>query len=86
MGRALVERRLAACVQLIDPIRSIYRWNGAVQEETEVLLVVKTTAERVRDIQKLLDELHPYEVPELVASPIVDGSPAYLDWILDSVD
>jgi periplasmic divalent cation tolerance protein len=86
LARALVERRLGACAQLVDPIRSVYWWDGAIREEAEVLLVVKTTADRVEGIGALLKEMHPYQVPELVAVPVSDGSPAYLGWIFDSLD
>lgn len=86
IARALVERRLAACAQLVDPIRSIYRWEGAVRDETETALIVKTTADHVGAIGALLREMHPYQVPELVAVPVSDGSPPYLGWIVDSVD
>ena len=86
IARALVERRLAACVRMIDPIRSIYRWEGAVQDEAETLLIIKTTADRVQGIGSVLRELHPYQVPELLAVPVSDGSSAYLGWVVDSVD
>jgi periplasmic divalent cation tolerance protein len=86
LARALVERRLAACAQLIDPIRSVYWWEGAIHDEAEVLLVIKTTADHVGRIGALLREMHSYQVPELVALPVSDGSPAYLGWIVDSVE
>lgn len=86
IARALVERRLAACAQIIESIRSVYWWEGAVQEETESALIIKTTADHVEGIGALLREMHPYQVPELVALPVSDGSPAYLGWVLDSVE
>ena len=81
LARLLVEGRLAACVQIIDPIRSVYRWQGAVQEEKEVLLLAKSSQDRVPRIDELLRREHPYEVPELAAVPIVAGAPAYLKWL-----
>ena len=85
IARRLVEERLAACVQLVDPIRSIYRWQEAVHEDREVLLFVKTTEDLIPRIGELLKEIHPYEVPELVAVSIASGSPAYLDWLKKNV-
>lgn len=81
LSRRLVEERLAACVQIVDPIRSVYRWKGAVQEEKEVLLLAKSSQGLVARIDELLRREHPYEVPELAAVPIVDGAPAYLSWL-----
>jgi periplasmic divalent cation tolerance protein len=86
IARTLVERKLAACVQIVDPIRSCYWWDGAVQEEAEVLLIIKTLEALVPAIGAALQELHPYEVPELVALPVAAGSPAYLDWLKASVE
>ncbi len=81
LARLLVEERLAACVQIVDPIRSVYRWQGAVQEEPEALLLVKSSRDLVPRIAELLRREHPYELPELAAVPIQDGSPAYLAWL-----
>ena len=81
LARLLVEERLAACVQLVDPIRSVYRWKGAVQEEAEVLLLAKSSQSLLPRIDELLRREHPYELPELAAVPIVAGSPAYLEWL-----
>jgi periplasmic divalent cation tolerance protein len=81
LARLLVEEKLAACVQLVDPIRSVYRWHGEVQDEAEVLLLAKSSQDRVPRIDELLRREHPYELPELAAVPIVAGSPAYLRWI-----
>lgn len=81
IARALVEERLAACVNLVPAVRSIYRWQGAVEEQTEVLLVIKTRAERVEALAARLRALHPYELPELMALPVAGGLPAYLDWV-----
>ncbi len=81
----LVEERLAACVQIVGPITSLYRWQGAVEEEKEFLLLIKSTEDLVPRIAELLDRIHPYEVPELIATPIVDGSAAYLGWLQDNL-
>lgn len=83
IARALVEGRLAACVNLVPAVRSIYRWEGAVQEDAEVLLLVKTRADRARELVDRVVELHPYDLPEVVMLPAVGGSLAYLDWVRD---
>ena len=82
LGRALVEERLAACVNLLPGVRSIYRWQDAVQEDTEVLLVVKTREERCPALAARVEALHPYELPEVVVLPIAGGLDRYLAWIL----
>lgn len=81
IARALVEERLAACVQAVPGVLSTYRWQGAVQQEHEVLLLIKTTRERFDALKARLPGLHPYETPELIAVDAVDGLGAYLDWI-----
>jgi periplasmic divalent cation tolerance protein len=81
LASALIERRLAACVNIVGPIRSIYRWKGAVEREQEYLLVIKTTAERAADLAAAFAELHPYELPEQVELSIEGGSDDYLDWL-----
>ena len=81
IARALVEERLAACVNLVPGIRSIYRWEGAVQDDGEVLLVVKTSADRGRDLAERVRELHPYDLPEVLALPAAGGSEDYLAWV-----
>ena len=83
LGRQLVERRLAACVNVVDGLRSIYRWRGEVQDEPEALLIVKTRREVLTDLERWLREAHPYEVPEIVALPLVGGSAPYLQWVLE---
>ncbi len=85
IARRLVEKRLAACVQIVGPIRSIYRWQGKIEEEPEVLLLLKSRRDLLPSIAGLLDELHPYDVPELIATPIVGGSSAYLGWLDEAV-
>lgn len=77
---ALVERRLAACVQQLA-IRSTYRWDGAVQHDDELLLLVKTRADRFDEVAATVRELHSYDVPAITAVPIVHGSDDYLTWI-----
>ena len=79
--RALVEERLAACVNRASGVRSTYRWQGRVVEEAEVLLVIKTTREHFDALRHRLLELHPYEVPELMAFEVADGHVPYLEWI-----
>ena len=81
----LVERKLVACVQIVEPITSVYRWQGKIESEQEILLLIKSTQDLIPDIAELLDEIHPYEVPELVATPIIGGSTSYLSWLEDSV-
>ena len=81
LARALVEASLAACVNILPGLKSIYHWNDSVQSDEEVLMMIKTTAERFPALRARLVELHPYQVPEVVALPIVDGHHAYLRWI-----
>ncbi len=78
---ALVEERLAACVQVVGPIASTYRWRGAVERAQEYLCLVKTRAEAYGRVEERIRQLHPYEVPEIVALPITAASAAYLAWI-----
>ena len=85
IARALVEERLAACVNVVPGITSIYRWKGVVEQEPELLLVIKTLAERVDALKARLLELHPYELPEVVVIPIGGGHGAYLEWIAQQV-
>jgi periplasmic divalent cation tolerance protein len=85
LARQLVERRLAACVNIVGPMRSIYRWNHKLHDEQEYLLVIKTTAEHAAAMPSLFTELHPYELPECVQLPIEGGSQAYLAWLAAEV-
>ena len=81
----LVEEKLAACVNIISPLNSIYLWQGKKQSEEETLLIVKTTQDLfVNKIVPVVQEIHPYDVPEIIALPIVFGSENYLDWIDES--
>jgi len=81
LGRALVERKLAACAQILGPMTSIYRWKGAVQQEPEHLCLLKTRRERFAELEAAIRELHPYETPEIIALPVTAGSAAYLAWL-----
>ena len=81
IARALVEEKLAACANMISPLRSIYRWEGKTWDEKEWLLIIKTQQSTFEDLAKRVKTLHSYSVPEIIALPIVEGSPAYLTWI-----
>lgn len=81
----LIARRLAGCVQVSGPIRSIYRWQGAVETAEEWLCTIKTTEERMNAVLNCVKELHTYEVPEVIAIPIVGGNEAYLRWLAEQV-
>jgi periplasmic divalent cation tolerance protein len=83
VGRVLVEERLAACVNLIDGMRSLYRWEGAVQEDAETVLVAKTRAELVDALTARVREVHAYDCPCVVALPILGGHQPFLDWIAE---
>jgi len=83
-ARALVEERLAACVNLLPVMESIYRWEGRVERESERQVIIKTSVERIMALWERVRELHPYEVPEFVVLPILDGNEAYLRWIGES--
>jgi periplasmic divalent cation tolerance protein len=83
LARALVEERLAACVNVIDRVQSIYRWEGAVQYEKEVLLIIKTVVERVSELEARLQILHPYAVPEFVVLSPEALSGSYLAWLVE---
>ncbi len=85
IAQALVERRLAACVNLVGPIHSVYRWQGKMESAVEYLLLVKTTAQRFEAVASAIRELHSYELPECIELPIEAGSEEYLKWIEDSV-
>ena len=83
-AHALVTGRLAACVNLMTAMESIYRWEGDVEQETERQVVIKTSRDRVAALWDRVRELHPYDVPEFLVLPIVDGNDAYLRWVADS--
>lgn len=81
VARALVERRLVACVNLVPRVRSIYRWQGAIHDDAEVLMVMKTTAALAPSVADALAELHPYECPELLEVGVEGGLAPYLAWV-----
>ena len=82
----LVEQRLAACVNIVPQIESIYRWQGNVESSREWLLVIKTSADKFARVRDAIRELHSYDIPECIAIAVEDGSPDYLKWIIDSVE
>jgi periplasmic divalent cation tolerance protein len=81
MADMLVEKRLAACVNILAPCRSVYRWKGDVQHDEEHPLFMKTTVECYPALEQALRAAHPYELPEIIAVPVERGLPAYLDWV-----
>jgi periplasmic divalent cation tolerance protein len=83
-GHSLVDARLAACVNLLPPMESIYRWEGRVEREQERQLFIKTSRDRLLPLWERVRELHPYDIPEFVVLPIVDGNAVYLRWVGDS--
>jgi periplasmic divalent cation tolerance protein len=82
----LVEQHLAACVNILPSVQSIYRWQGAVESAAEVLLLIKTSSARSQDVQSTIASLHSYEVPEFLILPVLGGSDAYLAWLGASLD
>lgn len=86
IARGLIDERLAACVNIIDGVESIYSWQGKVEEGKETMLVVKSRRDLLGRLQERLAEMHSYEVPEAIAIPVVDGLPAYLEWLDRAVD
>lgn len=83
IARSVVERRLAACVNIVPTVRSVYRWKDAICDESESLLVVKTTRDRFDALKAGVLEVHPYEVPEVIALPVIAGHAPYLKWVAD---
>ena len=86
ISRTIVEERLVACVNIIPSVRSIYRWQGRVEDEQEVLMIVKTKKSLFERLQERVKELHSYEVPEIIGLPLVEGSKEYLDWLGQETD
>jgi periplasmic divalent cation tolerance protein len=85
IGRTLVEERLAACVNVLPVMTSIYRWNEGIEEDPEHQVIIKTTRARLPALRERLQALHPYDVPEFIVLPIIAGSDAYLKWIGEAV-
>jgi periplasmic divalent cation tolerance protein len=83
IAQALVNERLAACVNVLGGYTSVYRWDGAVETAEELPLIIKTRAARYAEVQAAIRRLHPYELPEILAVPVVDGLPEYLDWVAE---
>jgi len=81
IAETLVERKLAACVQVLGPLTAIYRWKGEIERSQEWMCLIKTTARNLSALRELLSDLHPYETPEILAIPIIAGSDSYLGWI-----
>jgi len=82
IGKHIIERRLAACVSMVPGLRSIYRWEDKLCDETEVLMVIKTSVQRLHELEEAVTELHPYQVPEIIAVPVFLANKPYLDWIM----
>jgi periplasmic divalent cation tolerance protein len=83
-GRALIEERLAACVNLLPAMESVYRWEGRIEQESERQVVIKTSRDRLVALWDRVRDLHPYEVPEFLVLPIIEGNEAYLRWVGES--
>jgi periplasmic divalent cation tolerance protein len=81
IARSLVEDHLAACVNLVSPVRSIYRWKGKIWDEKEWILIIKTQRKRFEELEKRVKSFHSYSVPEIISLPIVEGSSSYLKWV-----
>lgn len=86
IARSLVEARLAACVNIVRNIRSIYTWQGNIEDDTEVLMIVKTRKSLFSALSAKVRELHSYDVPEIIALPVIDGSEEYLKWLKESTE
>lgn len=86
LARALVADGLAACVNLVPAVESVYRWEGQIQEDQETLMVIKTAEKRAGEVTDWLQAHHPYDVPEVVALPVVGGSDRYLGWVTEATD
>lgn len=81
IARALVEQKLAACVNVFPGVRSVYRWQGNIEQASEVTLLIKSTQDRYAELEAAIKAAHPYDVPEIIAMPVVAGLPGYLGWV-----
>lgn len=86
LANALIEARAAACVNVLAPCRSIYRWQGRLETAAEIPLLIKTTTLNYAQVEEIVRTQHPYDLPELIAMPITNGLPAYLDWLAKETD
>ncbi len=86
IGRIIVESRLAACANVLNGMRSIFRWDNKINVENESLMIIKTTLQRYSELEAVIRQNHSYSVPEIIALPIVAGSVSYLDWIRSETD
>ncbi|MCI0339096.1 MAG: divalent-cation tolerance protein CutA [Acidobacteria bacterium] len=85
LARVIIERELAACVQMLPPMTSIYRWQGKIEQASEALLLVKTTRAAYPELELVIRQNHSYQTPEIIALPVGPGSKDYLDWLTASV-
>ena len=86
LAEMLVGAHLAACVQILPEMESVYRWQGKIERQSEILLLAKTTRAKFADLEREVRALHSYDTPEIIAVPVVEGSPAYLDWLNRATD
>ena len=86
IARTLLQKNLAACCNIVPAIKSIYLWQGEIQESGESLMIIKTTQKVYEQLEKEIKMIHSYSVPEIIATKVETGSPAYFDWIIDSVE
>lgn len=86
IAKSLVEERLAACANVVSPMRSIYRWKGEICDEEEALLIIKSTKARLQDLIRRVQNLHSYETPEIIALPVIQGSEEYLKWVQEETE